>query len=321
MEMFSQGQTAEASLSDEAIFAEPEGQVAEQFQDDHAETTEEAAPAVEETAPEEAAPAGVQAAEAMPVTVPKKTGQTEGVTAAAAIPPVNEKQYREMWRWNTRTATENAALRRQLDEMRREVAQLRRPVAAEPAAQAGMPGAAAGDEQKKEFLRRFLQSPEQTLRPLVERAAEQKAMRAVAPILKREEAVRRSRSWQQAYQENIQNWPQLAEKENQVALVRKMAQLSADDGDRALWQRRPQRYLPAAAMALFGLPVRADQAAIDAAVAAVEQNRREQTQNKAGLTISQQPARRDTQALSPEERIIAEMRSAHIGTMFEKEKE
>lgn len=319
MEMFSQGQTAEASLSDEAIFAEPEGQVAEQFQDDHAETAEEAAPAVEETAPEEAAPAGVQAAEAMPVTVPKKTGQTEGVTAAAAIPPVNEKQYREMWRWNTRTATENAALRRQLDEMRREVAQLRRPVAAEPAAQAGMPGAAAGDEQqKKEFLRRFLQSPEQTLRPLVERAAEQKAMRAVAPILKREEVVRRSRSWQQAYQENIQNWPQLAEKENQVALVRKMAQLSADDGDRALWQRRPQRYLPAAAMALFGLPVRADQAAIDAAVAAVEQNRREQTQNKAGLTISQQPARRDTQALSPEETIIAEMRSAHIGTMFEK---
>ena len=117
MEMFSQGQTAEASLSDEAIFAEPEGQVAGQFQDDHAETTEEAAPAVEETTPEEAAPAGVQAAEAMPVTVPKKTGQTEGVTAAAAIPPVNEKQYREMWRWNTRTATENAALRRQLDEM------------------------------------------------------------------------------------------------------------------------------------------------------------------------------------------------------------
>ena len=53
-------------------------------------------------------------------------------------------------------------------------------------------------------------------------------------------------------------------------------------------------------------------------MAAVEQNRREQTQNKAGLTISQQPARRDTQALSPEETIIAEMRSAHIGTMFEK---
>lgn len=289
MSMFDLGQAAAESLTDEAIYAEPEGQ-------------EEAAPQEEQINDAQAAPPA-QAPESEPAeaAAPQDGQAAPEQVKAAAAPPQDPKQYQEMWQWNTRVAMENGMLRQRVQALEQE-------------RQQGEPAPPAED---RDFVRRFLQQPEQALRPIVEQAAAQKAQALVAPLLQREEEARRSHDWQRAYQSNAEIWPQLNDRERQKQLVAKLVELSLEDGDRELWQKRPQRYIPAAAMALWGVPVKPDQAAIDAALKAVEENRQTQAQNKAGLAIMQ-PANRSVEQreLSPEEQIVAEMRAAQGGAMF-----
>jgi len=126
----------------------------------------------------------------------------------------------------------------------------------------------------------------------------------------------REQHWQTAAMEVAAHWPQV--REDMPGLVAKMAELSAQYGDRTLWQRNPHSLMREAAIELYGMPqlpngdaiARAVQQAHADGMAQGMQNARA----KAGLAPGRVHAPHKT--LTEEERIIRDMVQARKQSMF-----
>lgn len=292
------GQVGALSLSDEAIYADEERQDEEQLPlaepddaieaEDHTSGDDEAEDS--SIADEDGATEDDSDAEA-------PNGQAEALANELAS---LRQQYDNLRKWTTQTAMRNSELQRQIEQTQNSSQPAQTPEQVE--------------EAKKAFLRDLLENPND----LINKAVEERVAEVLRPIMAERQRMDINRRVGEAIDDVATGWSQARTEDGKQAVVKKMFELAAQTGNATAWQEDPSKYAIAACRSLWGWPSHVDASAIEAARKAAVQAAREQLPvNKEGLYVNQNSNKQQNKELSPEETILAEMRSTMGGGLFD----
>lgn len=310
MDIFGSAEQGGIDLSDDAIYADVEGDgVIEESNDDGSPT--EPSENIEEVAEGEISQE--EPAEQVETEAQKEPEQTDILTRLAEL----EKQSKAAQQGMTQAFQDRSVLQKRNSELETELAQLRE--AAQKAANKPLT-----EDEQKAWMERFIANPQETLAeqlaPIIQQVKAESGQQAKSVIEQQRREMRLQQDVAKAREELIKDFPAMADNTHLEQFAPKLVEISRElYGDDNGWTKNPLRVMREAAIELYGLPKKVDQKLLDEATQKAQQKAVEELRQREAGKGSAAPANtggvKNTEP-TEEDDIIKGIASARISGVF-----